>query len=147
MKTRGIRGLRRERGTWTCTGWAPVGRAVHSARYVPRIDDLDLAYRATEAGAAPVRYRLVPPPGPADVEDADMPAPMPPAENGAAEVQRALQLAHANGLHWTEEQCRLLLDGFVAYRRGAENLPHDAAWAGLIEYIPGKDIVLSLIHI
>ena len=141
VKTRGIRGLRRERGTWTCTGWAPVGRAVHSARYVPRIDDLDLAYRATEAGAAPVRYRLVPPPGPADVADAEMPAPMPPADNGAAEVQRALQLAQANGLQWTEEQCRLLLDGFVADRRGAEDLPHGAAWAGIIEYIPGKDIV------
>ena len=86
VKTRGIRGLRRARGTWTCTGWAPVGRAVDSVRYMPRIDDLDLAYRATEAGAAPVRYRLVPPPGPADVADAEMPAPMPPADNGAAEV-------------------------------------------------------------
>ena len=35
----------------------------------------------------------------------------------------------------------MLLDGLLAFRRGAEDLPHDAAWAGIIEYIPGKDSV------
>ena len=44
--------------------------------------------------------------------------PTPPADNSAAEVHRALQIAQANGLSWSEAQCRLLIDAVLAYRRG-----------------------------
>ena len=45
--------------------------------------------------------------------------PTPPADNSAAEVHRALQIAQANGLSWSEAQCRLLIDAVLAYRRGS----------------------------
>ena len=42
-------------------------------------------------------------------------------------------------MEWSEQQCRLLLEAVLAYRRGVPHLPQDVAWAEVIDYVPGKD--------
>ena len=63
---------------------------------------------------------------------------MPPADNDS-EIERALRLAREHCLEWSEQQCRLLLEAVLAYRRGVPDLPQEVAWAEVIDRVPGKD--------
>ena len=63
---------------------------------------------------------------------------MPPADDDA-EIERAVRLARENGLDWSEQQCRLLLEAVLEYRRGVPDLPQEVAWAEVIDCVPGKD--------
>ena len=55
VKIRATNGLRRAPGVWSCAAWAQLGATLDDPAYLPRLDDLELAYIATTAGAAPVR--------------------------------------------------------------------------------------------
>ena len=97
---------------------------------------------AKTAGAAPVRYRTDPPPGPAEAVQNGADVVMPPVEMDA-EVARAVWLAQEHGLDWSEQQCRLLLEAVLEYRGGVPDFPQDVVWAEVIDYVPGKDAMAS----
>ena len=63
---------------------------------------------------------------------------MPPADSDA-EIERAERLAREHGLHWSEQQCRLLLKAVLEYRRELPAPPQDVAWAEVIDYVPSED--------
>ena len=67
---------------------------------------------------------------------------MPPAETDV-EVARAVWLAQEHGLDWSEQQCRLLLEAVREYQGGAFDIPQDVAWAEVIDYVPGKDVLAA----
>ena len=106
---------------------APLGATRDDPKYFPRFDDLELAFIATTAGAATVRYRTDPPPGPADAGRNGADAAMPAADNDA-EVERAVRLAREHGLDRSEQQYRPLLEAVLEYRRGVPDLPQDVPW-------------------